>query len=169
MHAKERLYITADKMRLVAEGDPAGAFLYAAPGDTIPDSAVEMFGLIDGGLAAIGAQERRGGQEKQRKSGEDKSRRDGEDKDRPQDEGGEDKGYGNDLTEIVGIGAKTARALAAAGIDSFAKLAAVDPASPPALAGINPRAPWADWAEAARARTQPAAGGLTINELPKGD
>ena len=54
MEAKERLYITADKKRLVKEGDPKGAFLYAAPGDTVPDSAAAMFGLVNGALAADG-------------------------------------------------------------------------------------------------------------------
>ena len=35
---------------LVAEGDPRAAFLYAAVGDEIPQSAVEKFGLVDGKL-----------------------------------------------------------------------------------------------------------------------
>ena len=56
MQAKERLYLTKDGKGLVAEGDPKGASLYAAPGDEIPESAVKMFGLVDGGL-----KERRGG------------------------------------------------------------------------------------------------------------
>lgn len=191
MEAKERLYITADKKRLVAEGDPAGAFLYAAPGDTVPESAAAMFGLVEGRLAA---EEKRGGK------GEDKSRKGGSDKDR---KGGGDKNtregssgtareapstgsgtstemssvgtqsgspHTDDLTRIHGIGAKTAKALAAAGIDSFAKLAAVDPATPDPVADINPRAPWSDWIAAAKALAgpvEPVAGGLTINELPK--
>ncbi len=50
MRARERLYLTADKSRVVAYGDPKAAFLYAAEGDEIPDSAVEKFGLVDGGL-----------------------------------------------------------------------------------------------------------------------
>jgi len=48
MQAKERLYLTKDGKALVAEGDPKGASLYAAPGDDIPESAVKMFGLVDG-------------------------------------------------------------------------------------------------------------------------
>ncbi len=50
MFAKERLYLTADGQALVAEGDPRGASLYAAPGDEIPQSAAEKFGLVDGDL-----------------------------------------------------------------------------------------------------------------------
>lgn len=50
MKATERLWLTADKGRLVAEGDPKAAFLYAAAGDEIPDEAAERFGLIDGAL-----------------------------------------------------------------------------------------------------------------------
>jgi hypothetical protein len=52
MIAAERLYLTAERDALVREGDPDGAFLYAAPGDEIPDSAVERFGLVDGRLSA---------------------------------------------------------------------------------------------------------------------
>ena len=52
MIAKARLYLVADKSRLVREGDPKAAFLYATEGDEIPDSAVEQFGLVDGDLPA---------------------------------------------------------------------------------------------------------------------
>ncbi|MEP4423000.1 MAG: hypothetical protein ABJ354_16275, partial [Nitratireductor sp.] len=52
MQAQERLFLTADKKRLVAAGDKRAAFLYAAPGDEIPNSAAEMFGLKDGRLSA---------------------------------------------------------------------------------------------------------------------
>lgn len=48
--ARERLYLTADRSRLVREGDPKAAFLYAAAGDEIPASAVEKFGLVNGRL-----------------------------------------------------------------------------------------------------------------------
>lgn len=50
MHAKERLYLTADKSRLVRHGDPKAAFLYASLGDEIPQSAADKFGLVDGKL-----------------------------------------------------------------------------------------------------------------------
>ena len=47
MHiAKERLYLTSDKKRLVTTGDKRAAFLYATIGDEIPDSAAERFGLV---------------------------------------------------------------------------------------------------------------------------
>lgn len=52
MHARERLYLTADKQSLVGEGSTKAAFLYAALGDEIPDSAAALFGLVDGRLKA---------------------------------------------------------------------------------------------------------------------
>ena len=50
MIAAERLYLTAERDRVVAEGDTDAAFLYAAPGDEIPETAAKMFGLVNGGL-----------------------------------------------------------------------------------------------------------------------
>lgn len=50
MQAKERLWLTADRARLVPEGHADAATLYAAIGDRIPDSAAARFGLADGGL-----------------------------------------------------------------------------------------------------------------------
>ena len=55
MFAQQRLYLTADKAKLVPEGDEDAATLYASPGDEIPDSAAERFGLVDGALPATGA------------------------------------------------------------------------------------------------------------------
>jgi hypothetical protein len=52
MIAKERLYLTADKGRIVGHGDKRAAFLYAAPGDEIPENAAKKFGLVGGGLKA---------------------------------------------------------------------------------------------------------------------
>src|SRR4051812_26203802 len=54
MQARERLYLTADKDRVVRDGDPKAAFLYAAQGDEIPATAAERFGLVDGRLKARG-------------------------------------------------------------------------------------------------------------------
>ncbi|MFZ5747895.1 MAG: hypothetical protein ACOY45_09605 [Pseudomonadota bacterium] len=50
MKAMERLYLTADRRALVRQGDPAAATLYAIPGDTIPESTAERFGLVAGRL-----------------------------------------------------------------------------------------------------------------------
>lgn len=50
MFAKVRLYLTASRTALVAEGDERAAFLFAAPGDEIPASAAERFGLVNGNL-----------------------------------------------------------------------------------------------------------------------
>lgn len=54
MIAKQRLYFTAAKTALVAETSDKAAFLYANVGDEIPDSAAEMFGLVDGELKKAG-------------------------------------------------------------------------------------------------------------------
>lgn len=51
MKATARLYLTACTTALVAAGDPRAATLYASPGDDIPDSAAEKFGLVDGDIA----------------------------------------------------------------------------------------------------------------------
>lgn len=50
MVATERLYLTADRKRLVREGDRRAATLYCTPGTQIPASAVALFGLVDGTL-----------------------------------------------------------------------------------------------------------------------
>ncbi len=46
--AQERMFLTADRSRVVPEGDPDAASLYAAPGHRIPAGAVEQFGLVGG-------------------------------------------------------------------------------------------------------------------------
>lgn len=43
--ADRRLYLTANRQRVVEEGDPDAAFLYAAPGHKIPAEMVEKHGL----------------------------------------------------------------------------------------------------------------------------
>lgn len=50
MEAKARLFLNADRDKLLPEGHEEAAFLYAAPGDEIPDEAAERFGLVDGDL-----------------------------------------------------------------------------------------------------------------------
>lgn len=65
------------------------------------------------------------------------------------------------LTDVDHVGAKTAKALAAAGIDSVAALAAVDLANPPALTDFRGTPAWTDWVAAAKtlvaAQTPPTA------------
>ena len=51
MFAKTRLFHTADKSTLVHEDSEDAAFLYANTGDEIPESAAELYGLVDGDLA----------------------------------------------------------------------------------------------------------------------
>ncbi|MDF1778743.1 MAG: helix-hairpin-helix domain-containing protein [Rhizobiaceae bacterium] len=188
MKAKERLWLTADGAALVPDGSARAAKLYAAEGDEIPDSAAAMFGLVDGRIADTVRQEKR------RKDGEDKRRAPGEDKNNtPQEKGGGSvpgqgastappeergqEGQKDDLTRIKGIGAKTEAALVAAGIDSFARLAAVDPDNAPDI-GITPSArDWTHWQRQALAihNGNALAGpadenpGLTVKTLKKED
>ena len=50
MQAQERLYLTEKRDKLVGEGDKRARFLYAIPGDEIPNDAAEKFGLKEGKL-----------------------------------------------------------------------------------------------------------------------
>lgn len=43
---KERLYLTADRAKVVGENDRSGAFLFAKPGDEISDDVAEKYGLL---------------------------------------------------------------------------------------------------------------------------
>lgn len=42
---KTRLYWTQDKSRVVEEGDPEAAYLYAAAGTEVPEADAERYGL----------------------------------------------------------------------------------------------------------------------------
>lgn len=52
MQASERLYLTADGERVVSEGDPDAASLFAAEGDEIDDEDAKRFGLKSKGKPA---------------------------------------------------------------------------------------------------------------------
>jgi len=41
----KRYWLTADKGKLVADGDPHAAFLFGSPGDEIPLTEARRFGL----------------------------------------------------------------------------------------------------------------------------
>lgn len=45
MIAPRRLYVTADRSRVVFEGDPLASFLLAPKGVEIPESVVKRYGL----------------------------------------------------------------------------------------------------------------------------
>jgi predicted flap endonuclease-1-like 5' DNA nuclease len=137
--ARQRLYLTKDRKKLVPEGDRKAATLYAVPGDVIPESAVQRFALVDGALK--GFKEDRGGEDKERKSGVDKGA--GQSGSAPQ---------ADDLVALKGVGAKTGAALAAAGFATFAAIAALDPASPPQVEGLPAVFKWADVIADAKAK-----------------
>lgn len=149
MIAAERLYLTGDAKRLVREGDPDGASLYVAPGDEIPPSSVERFGLVDGTLPAKGSKGAGGGSTKEKQPGQDKEKQPGGDK----GAGGGSTGAaatGDDLTRIKYVGTKVAKGFSAVGLTSFAQIAAIDPAAPPAVEGTNATTKWADIVESAK-------------------
>lgn len=142
MYAKQRLYLTADRSKLVAEGDKRAAFLYCTLGDEIPQSAADKFGLVDGALQ---------GSEKAKPAGGNKEKKPGGGKDKKP--GGDKGDKPDDVTRIKGIGAASAKALAAVGIDGFAALAAVDPSKPPEVEGLGPNVAWEAWVAEAKALT----------------
>lgn len=133
MKCTQRLYLTADRKRVVPAGDKKAASLYAVPGDEIPQSAADRFGLVDGHLRGFephaGEKEDRGGKDKEDRGGKDKG-----------GQGGGDKTP--ELTDVKGIGEATAKLLTGAGIVKVADLAAVDPANPPAIEGLNALFKW---------------------------
>ena len=45
MIADRRLYLTADRERVVEEGDPDAAFLFVTPGKEVSDADAERYGL----------------------------------------------------------------------------------------------------------------------------
>lgn len=166
MKATQRLFWNSDKTRLVPDGHKQAAFLYAAEGDEIPQSMVERFGLVGGGLADRVSGARRQGSGKQgsgKQAGPDeyKSLKPGEDKGPKPD----------DLTAVKGIGPATARTLANAGITTFRALAQAGGGErPPELNAIGSPDEWKAWAERALALAGPdaaAGGGLTINPRDK--
>lgn len=59
--AGERLYLTKDRKALVTAGDKRAGSLYASPGDEIPDSAAEQFGLVGGLTKGSAAEAKRAG------------------------------------------------------------------------------------------------------------
>lgn len=142
MKCTQRLYLTADKSKLVADGHPKAKTLYAVPGDEIPQSAVEKFGLVDGHLKGFDPAAEAGSKEDQ--GGQDKERKDGGNKGAPPPPPPPPPASGDDLAKLKGVGAKTAGALGTAGFASFAAIAAIDPASPPTIEGLPAVFKWAD-------------------------
>ena len=47
MIVKERLYLDADRKKVVKEGDHKAAYLLAGAGQEIPDSIAKQYGLFD--------------------------------------------------------------------------------------------------------------------------
>lgn len=176
MIAKERLYLTVSRKALVREGDAAGVELYCAAGDEIPPSAVELFGLVDGTIAEggkksvsgdkvvkeAGGDKGAGGGTKEQGPGQDKEQKSGEDKGAGSGTKGaaasNDTPAADDLTRVKFVGAKVAAGFVAAGLTTFAQIAAIDPAQPPAIEGTNATTKWADIVASAKEIVAPASG-----------
>lgn len=135
----ERLYLNKDKSKLVPHGHDDAAFLYASPGDEIPESAAERFGLKDGKLP----KRKEGGTppNKERDPGKTKGKP-GKGKPTPPAPPAK-PAAAPALTDIAGIGQATADRLAAAGIADVAALAKIDAASPPQVEQLPPNFDWA--------------------------
>ncbi|WPZ06583.1 hypothetical protein [Pelagerythrobacter marinus] len=155
MKCTQRLYLTADRKRVVPQGHKDAATLYASPGDEIPQSAAAMFGLVDGALPEKkGSKSTAAPANKEKQAGSDKQKDAGSAKD---DAGAEtDATDGPSLTAVKGIGEGMAKVLSAAGIGSVAALAGIDPESPPSLDGWRGIPKWAEWVESAKALLAPA-------------
>jgi hypothetical protein len=54
---KERLWLNADKSRVVKDGDPEAAFLLASPGKEVPAEDVERYGLAPKASKGKGAKD----------------------------------------------------------------------------------------------------------------
>ena len=80
MKCTERLYLSKDSKKLVRAGDKRAATLYAVPGDEIPPSAAELFGLVDGALPKSHKdepKEKDAGSNKEKKGGSNKGAKSG--------------------------------------------------------------------------------------------
>jgi predicted flap endonuclease-1-like 5' DNA nuclease len=159
MIATERLLLTADKSRLVRDGDPEGKTLYCTPGTEIPDSAARLFGLVDGTIGKTkGGKEAPTNPTKEKQPGGDKEKAPGDDKGAGSGTKGVDDAGGDDLTRIKFVGAKVAAGFVAAGLTSFAQIAAIDVAQPPVVEGTNATTKWDQIVESAKALAGTAAG-----------
>ena len=58
MRADRKLYLTADRDRVVEEGDPEAAFLFATPGKEISHADAEKYGLKPAAKPAAKAEEK---------------------------------------------------------------------------------------------------------------
>lgn len=58
MIADRRLWLTADRDRVVEEGDPDAAFLFVTPGKTVPDAEAARLGLTKGSKASAKAEDK---------------------------------------------------------------------------------------------------------------
>ena len=151
--AKQRLYLNADKTALVEAGHEEAATLYCTPGDMIPDSAAERFGLVDGKLkkAKSGSdqKENKPSPNKEKKGGSDKEQKSGDAK------GGPPKPP--ELTDIGGIGPATAKKLAEQGVGTVEAFASLTDELTAKLTGMPPAFDFAAAIAAAKALLPPAA------------
>jgi predicted flap endonuclease-1-like 5' DNA nuclease len=146
----------------VRDGDPEGVLLYCTPGTFIPDSAVALFGLVDGrlpdGAAEAGTKEAPRRSDKEKAPDQDKEKK--PDGDKGAGGGTKDAAApaGDDLTLVKFVGSVVAAGLVKAGITTFAQVAAIDAAAPPEVDGTSKRTNWAGIVESAKEIVAQASG-----------
>tara|TARA_R110002124_G_scaffold256146_2_gene421790 strand:+ start:515 stop:994 length:480 start_codon:yes stop_codon:yes gene_type:complete len=151
--AKQRLYLNADKTALVEVGHAKAATLYCTPGDAIPDSAVERFGLVDGKLKKA----KSGSDQKENKPSPNKEKKGGSDKEQKPGGGKGGPSKPPELTDIGGIGAATAKKLADQGVGTVEAFASLTDELAAKLTGMPPAFDFAAAIAAAKALLPPAA------------
>lgn len=75
MIADRRLWLTADRERVVEEGDPEAAFLFATPGKEISDADAEKYGLKPAKAKAAEAKQAEPAEDKQAPAPANKARK----------------------------------------------------------------------------------------------
>ena len=56
MDVREKMWLTADRSRVVKDGDPEAKFLYATPGMNLQPHEADRFGIVDGTVPSSEAQ-----------------------------------------------------------------------------------------------------------------
>lgn len=146
MKAAERLWLTPDRSKLVPEGHREAGTLYAAVGDTIPDSAVAKFGLEDGRLPRS-----KEAKTANTNASSQEATTGGSGNPAAPPSGAGESAESDDLTRISGIGPATAKKLNEVGIFTFAALLKESSSILPAdLDVLGSKEDWVSWREQAQ-------------------
>lgn len=119
----------------------------------------------------LGAKEAAPPPDKEKAPGEDKEKKPDGDKGAgsgTKGAGTPEPAVGDDLKKLKHVGAKSAAALVKFGITTFAQVAAIDPAAPPAVEGLGAATNWAGVVASAKELVAKAASGVTAAETDQG-